>query len=41
MGTEGPTLGYGKVSPSGYLGAVPTHMNSSSVFLGIHNHFFL
>lgn len=40
MGTEGPTLGYGKVSP-GYLGAVPTHMNSSSVFLGIHNRFFL
>lgn len=39
MGLEGPTLGRGKVSSSGYLGAVSTHTNSSSVFWGIHNHF--
>lgn len=40
MGTDSPILGHGKVSFSGYLGAVPSHTNSSSGFWGIHNHFF-
>lgn len=42
MGIESPTLGHREVfylySSSKYLGAVPTHMNSSG-FWGIHNHF--